>query len=343
MAIGLSLSSAGAAFAAISDRGTTWWSVEELLDFYQEVEKEKTNICGEDQNCRIEFGYNMIDRGPKYAALNNFLETQIWVTAVNPAKETVKVFYFDEDVMLKRMGIEEKIHLRELYMGWFNEWNAQIFNYDHEIFTNGDMADLHTIYDGNSGINGADWIPTWKEVELSVAGSNLIDNHSGILDYAVYAENNMFSAVGTFNYSDCLNAPDYIEGVECRLMFSGDQWATYFPPRVQISESIEELPIVTEIHGDVLEEKILKATENPPEETAAIISENDTTSKEEGIKAPNTGRSMSAANGSASPMPWWIIMMEVLGGILMLWWFIPVRNMKKRKKSKKHEKTVKNS
>lgn len=61
------------------------------------------------------------------------------------------------------------------------------------------------------------------------------------------------------------------------------------------------------------------------------------------MKVPYTGKSMNVGKGSASPMPWWIIMMELLGGILMLWWFIPVRNMKKRKKSKKHEKTAKNS
>ena len=371
-------------FAATKERGTTWWSVEEMLDFYQEVEQEKTTECGHDEVCRMEFNYNMIEKGPKYSALNNFLETQLWVTSVNPAEETVKVFYFDDDVMLKRMGIEEKIHLQHLYMGWFDEWNAQIFNYDHERFTSGEMPGLHTMYDGSSSVDGSDWIPAWKEAELSVAGSNLKDNHSGIIDYAVFAEENKFNAQGTFNYSNCLKAPDYTVGVECKLMISGDQWATYLPPRedvedvIPVDSSEEAIPAnpsedvaptnvtnpdstadsnIVPSSGSVDGSTVIVGAPDAPNQnneiapegitgTAVTPTENQLPNDQkpnrwESIKAPNTGMSMSVVKREVSPMPWWLVMMELLGGILMLWWFIPVRAFKKQKKQKSPKKSPK--
>ena len=372
------------ALAATKERGSTWWSVEEMLDFYQEVEQEKTTECGHDEACRMEFNYNMIEKGPKYSALNNFLETQLWVTSVNPAEETVKVFYFDDDVMLKRMGIEEKIHLQHLYMGWFDEWNAQIFNYDHDQFTSGEMPGLHTMYDGSSSVDGSDWIPAWKEVKLSVAGSNLKDNHSGIIDYAVFAEENKFNAQGTFNFSNCLEAPDYTVGVECKLMISGDQWATYLPPREDIEDVIpvdssEEAILanpsedvaptnvtnpdstadsnIVPSSGSVDGSTVIVGAPDAPNQnneitpegttgTAAVPTENQLPNDQRpnrwvSIKSPNTGKSMSAVKREVNPMPWWLVMMELLGGILMLWWFIPVRAFKKQKKQKSPKKSPK--
>lgn len=218
----------------IEDKGTTWWSVQELLKFYPEVETEKDAECGDNQDCRMEFGWNMIERGPKYSALNNLLEGQFWVTSINPNTETIKVLFFDDDMMLRHMGIEEKLEIEHLYLGWFDEWKGQIYNYDHDGFTNGSVSGSHPLYD--STVGDIDAIVPWEEVELSVAGGNLIENATGKLDYAIYAKYNMFNAQGHFDYSSCLRAPDYQDGMECQMMVSGDQWVSYFPPRESIIE-----------------------------------------------------------------------------------------------------------
>ena len=388
LAVGLSLGLPSPTFAAVSHNGATWWSVEELLAFNQEVEQEKLDECGDDLDCQIEFGYNMIERGPEYSALNNFLEAQIWITAVNPVEETVKVLYFDDDMMLKHMGIEEKIHLQHLYMGWFDEWNAQIFNYDHDRFTGGEMPGLHTMYDGSSSVDGSDWIPAWKEVELQVTGSNLKDNTSGIIDYAVFAEDNTFNAQGTFNYSSCLNAPDYAEGVECKLMISGDQWATYLPPSEQTTENatqdqeddtsegaaqINQEPDQISSSGTesaTTESAVVEPIMTDPSTTdyespkdqgqgsiVAIDSVNDVSSSvsnnedklpEQGVvvskqtpKVPDTGKSMKNIKTSTIAIPWWIIVLETLGVMLILWWFIPIRITRKKKKQKTAKKPAK--
>ncbi len=411
-------------FAAIADKGTTWWSVEELLEFNEEVELEKAAECGDDEECKMEFGFTMFDRGPKYSALNSLLDAQIWVTSVNPAEETIKVLFFDDEMMLKHMGIEEKIHLEHLYVGWVEEWSGQIFNYDHDRFIGGSITGNHPMYDGNSEVDGEDWIPAWEEYELSVAGSNLIDNTHGRIDYAVFAKNNMFNAQGSFDYLSCLNAADYQEGMECKMYISGDQGVSYFPPREQIveqstvSEEENQPEVVKEVYcnleqalqivmesaeincqlgkvpysyyvqeweklnsnpdsDDVPEvepeltpelaiEPNLGPTSEPtpepvfepiPEPTFALTSEPESESNNNLIsnpsltlikadpiapKAPETGRAGNYTDSSdnSSETPWWFIFLNIVGALLLVWWFMPTPNEKIRKNAKKSEKRV---
>ena len=341
----------------IEDKGTTWWSVQELLKFYPEVEAEKDAECGDNQDCRMEFGWSMIERGPKYSALNNLLEGQFWVTSVNPSAETVKVLFFDDDMMLKRMGIEEKLEIEHLYLGWFDEWTGQIYNYNHDGFTNGSVTGSHPLYD--STVEDINAIVPWEEVELSVAGGNLIENTTGKLDYALYAKYNMFNAQGHFDYSSCLRAPDYQDGMECQMMVSGDQWVSYFPPRESI---IEQTATTNELDDN---ETGNNEPETPPSEPdvaststgpEALSTEQDKTNVELGDttarpenssseitttpisirvvmseaepsvpKAPETGQGQTESSDSEpnlSPRVIWLIV-GILGGIFVLSvWFL---------------------
>ena len=358
----------------LEENGTTWWSVEELLNFNQEVEAEKEAECGDNQDCRMEFGWSMIERGPKYSALNNLLEGQFWVTSVDPAAETVKVLFFDDDMMLRHMGIEEKLEIEHLYLGWFDEWRGQIYNYDHDGFTNGTTPGSHPLYDSTT--EGVDTIVPWQESELSVAGGGLIYNTTGKLDYALYAKHNMFNAQGYFDYSSCLSAPDYQEGMECQMMISGNQWISYFPPREQnnepeITNNESENPtvepdnpltepesqpttnptetITVEPEGDInlaINEPIqplpsetstsesTPSAETTPALTQFIIIEDGSATP----KAPETGKSMKASDHSVE-MPWWFIVLNTLGALFIIWWFIPIRR-KNHPKSQKSSKKV---
>lgn len=323
-------------FATIEERGTTWWTVDELLEFNQEVEAEKDAECGDNKGCRMEFDFNMIEKGPKYNALNNLLEAQIWVTSVNPATETIKVLFFDDEMMLKHMGIEEKIHPEHLYIGWIENWTGQIYSYNHEQFTDGSMPGNHVMYDGSLLTNGPDWIPAWEEYEISVAGSNLTENTHGKIDFAIYAEDNMFNAQGYFDYSDCLNSPDYQEGMECKMYVSGDQWVSFFPPREQISQQ------------DNLGQILL--AENTEQETATDNTEpgfgssnsepiQSLTPTTDNPKAPETGANTNS-HESSTQMPWWYAVLGITGIMLIVWWLLPTKSEKIRKKSEKTRKKV---
>ena len=108
------------ASAAVRYDGTTWWSVAEMLDFYNQVEQEKVTLCGDDAGCTQEFDMTMVEKGNKYSALNNLIEGQFWITSINPKEETVKILFFDEDRMLAHMGIKEEIRLNSFYFAWFD-------------------------------------------------------------------------------------------------------------------------------------------------------------------------------------------------------------------------------
>lgn len=266
-------------YAAFRENNTVWWSVEEMIDFYHEVEQEKEAVCGDNQECKMEYDFSLFEKGEKYQALHIFAETQIWLTSINPGEETIKVFYFDEDTMLKYMGIRENISLEQLYFGWVEDWQGQIFNYDHDYFNDGDLPGNHPMYDGNINKNGRNWLPAMEEVELSVAGSNLVNNNHGRIDYAAYAEENKFNAQGSFDYSNCLKAFDYEIGVECKMYVSADQWVAFFPPR---EDNIEEKIVLTSAGPDWPLPTVEPEPENPePENPEPEVSELETPEPEE--------------------------------------------------------------
>lgn len=222
-------------FALYQEGDTTWWTVEEMLEFSHQVDDEKEKLCHGDQDCEMEYNFTMYEKGDKYRALENFLQMQFWITSVNPGTETVKVLFFDEDMMLKRMGVRESLEIEHLYLGWFSDWKGQIYNYNHDSFTDGSTPGSHPLYD--STIRDLSTIVPWEEIELSVSGGDLVDNLSGKIDYAIFAKHNMFNAQGYFDYSSCLRADDYTIGAECQLMVSADQWVTYLPPRETIIDT----------------------------------------------------------------------------------------------------------
>ena len=356
-------------YAAIEDKGTTWWSVEELLEFNQEVEAEKQAECGDDEWCKTEFGFSMIEKGPKYSALNNLLEGQIWITSINPTTETIKVLFFDDDMMLRRMGIEEKMNLESLFIGWSENPHLQLYNYDESHLID-DTEGHHIIYYETSETNGYNWIPAWEEVELSAAGSQLINNKSGRFNYSAFAD--IFNAQGSFDYSNCLNAPDYEEGMECQMMISGDQWVSYFPPREQIIEqeitddtsqennlADEQLGVITLIVDEGADEQsepgtsetVEESSEEQLEQNATVkvstnqvdqntIFENkqpEVTANTIDLKTPETGKSMKQAANSTE-QSWWLIVLAITSSISLIWWLLPTKNARIRRKYEKSKK-----
>ncbi len=349
LVFGLVLSPQKSAHAAIQAENTTWWSVEEMVEFSHQVDKEKEDLCHDDQVCKENFYLSMYEKGGKYSALLNFLETRVWLTSINPAKETIKIFYFDEDNMMKQMGIEEKADLTHLYFGWFDDWSGQIYNYNYEQFMDGSISGLHTMYVGDEAENGAGWIPAWEEVELSVAGSDLIQNTSGKIDYAAFS-GPYFNAQGYFDISNCLNAPDYREGMECKLMISGDQWASYFPPRNEtepentitstLDNSVQAEPVEGTSQREGLGEANIGneqiAVSSQPEPISSVSSIQST--KENAVKTPNTGTMTQPCAQKTIEFPWWLVFLIALGDAAIIWLFWPKKSHKNPKKTLDKEK-----
>ena len=341
---------------------TTWWSVDEMLDFYQEVEQEKADLCGGDTECMQEFDMTMVERGNKYSALNNLIEGQFWITSINPKEETVKILFFDEDRMLAHMGIKEEIRLKSFYLAWFDDWRGQIYNFYRPQFISGEIEGLHTVYDSIAeGLDTAHF-PAWQEVEISVPGSGLLLNTSGKLDHAIFGTNG-FNSMGYTDYSDCINASDYEEGTECKLMISGDKWMAFFPPRAEI---VEPDPITTPDTSDTTDDPsepgtITNATTGAPEpapneptddapEESGKGSVGTATSESKVAstaytnsnippRAPDTGAYPAEVCSREINMPWWIIALILAGDALLIWWFVPNRRHPRQRSQKSPKKS----
>lgn len=219
----------------IDEDGTTWYTVPEMLEYKEIVDKEEQELCGDDMDCKQDFFFSKIETDDKFRALEQLTQQQIVVTSVNPAEETLKVLFFDEEMMLKHMGISEKLELGEFYMGWFESDVERIYNYGSyadQLFAD-TMPGVHLIYAQRD--NYGDKIPANQEVDIFAPGSDLNLNTSGEIAYGVYAD--QFNAAGRFIYTSCLSEPDYEEGTECRLMLSGDKGFNYFPPRETLISS----------------------------------------------------------------------------------------------------------
>lgn len=355
--LGFSLGPIKPVSAVISEKGTTWWTVDELLDFYPEVEAEKEAECGDNEECKMDFLFGLYERGPKYSALENLIQGQFWITSVNPGTETIKVLFFDEDMMLKHMGIDEILHLEHLYIGWVENWNGQIYNYDYERFSNGSITGNHPMYVGSSSVDGPDWLPVWTEYELSVSNSELKDNTHGKIDYAIFAEDNMYNAQGHFDILSCLNSPDYQVGMECKMYVSGDQWVSYFPPRESVIEQNEPQELNDELIGPLEEQGEPQGTESETESTNLLEEQNIQIAEQTteinvsepaflsqnqdkvALKTPETGQN-TIEHENNTEMPWWIALLNIFGILLIVWWFIPSKSLRIKKRIQKTSKKV---
>lgn len=340
----------------IGEDNTTWYTVPEMLDYKEIIDQEEQNLCGNDMNCQQEFYFNKFETDEKFRALDQLTQQQIVVTSVNPEAEILKVLFFDEDMMLKRMGISTKLKLIEFYMGWFEYDVERIYNYGSytdKLFSD-TMPGAHLIYAQRD--NNGDKIPSNKEIEIYAPGSNLQLNSSGEIAYGVIA--NQFNAAGRFIFTSCLREPDYQDSTGCHLMLSGDQGYRYFPPRETLLNETTENHIEQEEINELLSDEEAKeqiGNEAPNSENMLTQESNNAhnnlveltdiyTAKAENLSkikaeenvaksdnsflgAPDTGESNKTPE-KVTIMPWWIIFLSIISIYLIVWWFTPTKNEK---------------
>ncbi len=351
---------------------TTWYSVPELLEYKEELDRETADTCGEDSYCLEELFFSKMDSNDsKFCALEQLTQQQIVVTSVNLTEETIKVLFFDEDMMIKHMGISERLALGEFYMGWFDEDVERIYNYGiyAEDLMNDTLPGAHYLYaqrDVSENI-----IPANEEYLIDVSSRGLNLNSSGEIAYAAFAEP-YFNAMGRFYpYGSCLLEPDYTEGTECRLMLSAEKGQRFFPPRETIEAEVESgsstsplaeeateninkedpkeenvIPEETLFHAEEIQDETSEKdyTRNEEEEiennTLSALQNNEIFAlgqlnqqsiSSQTIKSPNTGTNTNPCNQRTVEFPWWLVILIALGDIVVLWLFWP----KSHKKSKK--------
>lgn len=305
------------------------WSLDEIAALKVKTDAEDELICAGNWECKDNLRFGRLDSGePIYWALEALEMSNLLITSINPSTETISLYFQDEDLMMKRMGIDEPHQLTEAYMFWLEDGmlgpakdTIDIYNYSEAVKNEQEISGLHPLISKNEEKNGADWLPYRTEVEYSVAGSNLLENREGIIYFTVNADGLI---IGLKDYSKCLNSPDYTEGMECRLMFDDSGYYAYIPTvPASIEPTADEQPAALD--------DILPASEDSTGygKTGAISNLD-----QELPKAPNTG-TINSEHEASEDFPWWLFLLIFLNSLPIIWlfWPEPSKSPKKSKKS----------
>lgn len=276
------------------DQGANWWSVEELLQYADEVDAEEKTVCGDDIGCREELFYSKLDaHDQKYESLEVFRQQQFWVTSINPDMEKLDMIYFDQDPMLRRLGFEEHDPLRYVYLSWSLSGKPHIRDVspDYPLESQIDPEDTMVVYAGHDYQFGSEGFPVNEVFALPINHTNLSSNTRGHLFANTYGHS-FYNASTGINYASCLNSPDYISGESCDLMFSAEHGSRYFPHNlVKKPSSTEE-----DDHGN--ETLTPDSTSNSDSETqpSVLPSNEETNSNQSSDQKPESNTNSEKAS-----------------------------------------------
>lgn len=276
------------------ERGNKWWSVEELLQYADEVDAEEEALCGDDMGCREELFFSKLDaHDQKYESLDMFRQSQFSVTSINPAAGKLDMIYFDQDPMLRRMGIDERDQLKYVYMAWALRGDTDIgnINPDLPLESQIDTSDAQVVYAGHDYEFGPGGFPSNQVFSLPVDSAKLAANTRGHLLANTYGYS-FYNAATGINYASCLESPHYVSGESCDLMFSAENGSRYFPHNLAT-----QTPTTTDVDQTAEGSNQGEPTQTPdPSQTSDPTQSPDSPSDGE----PNPGQSANPTSVSES-------------------------------------------
>lgn len=284
----------------------TWYTVDELLEYREQIRQEENELCGENRECRLNFFSEKYNED-RFIALNQLLQHQFVATMINPGQEIIEVIFFDEDSMHSWTGFRELIELNQVYVGWLEDDVERIYRDGMEPgkYRRGEISGAHQIYAWQNDDEEINLIGPNTITRLSAPGLNT--NNTGQLIYNADAGPGKYAAYGRFIYSKCLSEPDYMLGDSCHLVFSAEKGYKY----TLLKETDEKNEIMSNniVDSDTSSEEVIKLSESSNMEV-----------KEETVmaKAPNTGVETSLCNQKTIEFPWWLVIIIALGDMVVL-------------------------
>ena len=240
----------GANAEVVIPRDVSYWTFQEILDFEAEHDRLATEYCGtEDRACQRDFLFERLDARTdgRYNWLDYFKNNHFFITDIDPANETITLYFRDQNIMLWYMGIDNSAVLDEVYLAWVEEgipdprnnpfWeNGKLITSYVADIRNGAMSDgIHKIFSGTSRENGDGWFAPNVEHQFSIAGSDLVDNTSHFIQLVVLGVTDG-DMLGGVEYDSCYKF-GYDGTGTCRIAFSSDGELLYLPSALLTSTS----------------------------------------------------------------------------------------------------------
>lgn len=344
-----------------AEEAKDYWTYDEMSAFSKVFQSELEAECeGQDEWCKEMYLYQSYERGDKYEALLNYEAVPMIISSVNPSKKTLSVIYRDDFLMDSFHNITNEAYVKDLFIIRYDISQKDIaFEREIKNGTIGDKVHLEVVEFESK--NGERWLPNNTEVTFQM--------QDGLFDETMINKFWYYFSTSRGNWghlADVRSCIDEITGkdnYECRLVYRADNVA-YIPQEAK-TESIPPTPkdpenmqrIDEQIMQDIMNDLYGKESEEPepeeptpePEPTSEpeIITPVPAPVQTQGklptpttaitITAPDTGVPTNDKNRTVE-MPWWVVALIISGGLLLVWWFLPTKFTKTRKKSKKVEK-----
>lgn len=320
----------------VSAIGPSSWTFEEMSVFSHQIEELKEAYCEEHPNpympemCYYEYQWDGEDQD-KYNATSAYNMNGLIITAINPSKKSFRIYFKSIELGYKRIGFAPSDYthdLASLYIAQFD--NGYPMGSYWEDIENGVVdPHRHTIYAGTAKSNGDHWIPSDEEVELPIGDISV--NPESSRHIQINYKTTLGISYGIYyDLSECLDSPNYREGMECQIRYRNSDNMIFFVPAEPVDIVVNSLDDNTPIDDKENQPDINIDQENSFLIPVSVIDEPELTKSDTGmvVKAPETGVNTNETCIKTIEFPWWLIPILVLGDIILLWWFSPIHRRK---------------
>lgn len=310
----------------------TYWTISELQSLSAKVDAEIDATCQaedyEDNFLRFMCVQDYLDTKDEdiYHAFNNFQSYPFYISAINPGKGTIRVFYSGEDAYSKYMDPDFSLGtLADLYIVQFDRNTSSDFigDLDNSISN----PHTHTLVYEKQNVNGEGWFPSGVEVEFRTPELVASLQREEALQF-FYTTSSGASYIDPYNFASCVESLDYRDGMECRLIFKRDRYV-YIPVIAEDTNNTTALDTSKE-DSEGYGATVVEPAQVSIADDATQDAENyPVTSAETTIKTPNTGA--YTQDSDSEGFPWWLGVIIGLNVLVLIWLFLPIREQKRKK------------
>ena len=236
----------------VDDVGGEYWFVPELIEYDIEFEAEIEKRCAEalyPSSClRFERVKHINADGNRYKAVWQLKHTKMLITAVNPYRSTIRMYYIGAD----NGSDGEELDAVELYIYWLDTSKTSRRDPDVfvEQFKNGELEDdVHVVY-AETRHDDEPLIARREEVRFVLPAGSFTGSTNGTIFYAaVNAAGDIFG--GGVSYArKCFTNDNLSVGQECRGSFYmiNNTYTYYLAPHDEIDEdkTLDTSPLTAE-------------------------------------------------------------------------------------------------
>ena len=331
-------------YATATNPTSYQWSINDLAAIKQEVEDELDSLCHDDKTCRRETTEEKRWTDDRYELVEGYDHTLFAISAINPSKSTIKVFFNSEITSRFHGGTTSQAVSEDLYLYWFDD-GAMDYSQFYQAASRDELDPANKVLVNKASALGSGWLTPNQDVEIAIDDASFFSRTPHMLEY--YFKADISDVVGSIKYDDCINSPFYHEGMECRLMYNSWMERAYFPfePDELTPIAKAKAAALTSIQSDTVAANDASGTEGAATSSETISDDNTSITNDLAdsndsaaiaasgpiVKSPETGTGKNQE--SAIELPWWMIAILIMGAATLVWLFYP--NHQNHKKSSK--------